>query len=408
MSVPHVTSTQPSEPARVVVIGGGPAGFAAALALAVSGIDTVLIAQRGAVTDNRTSALLHASVEMLRRLGVWESCQDKATPLKVMRLVDDTDRLFRAPEVRFAAAEIGLDAFGYNLGNRELVEAMEARAAGLGTLRRIEDEAATIAPQNDEVCVVTRGGARVSAQLVVGADGRRSPSRDAAGIAVTHRALQQVALTFNISHSRPHHEMSTEFHTPHGPCALVPARGDRSNVVWVVATDEAARLLALDDAALGDAIEKQSRSILGKCRVEPGRFSFPLSFDEPRVLAQNRVALVGEAAHVVPPLGAQGLNLGLRDAATIADIVSDALAEGEDAGGAAVLGAYDRARRADIASRRLVIDMANRSLLSDMLPAQMARAAAMHLIASVPPLRRMMLREGVAPSAGLPRLMQGE
>jgi 2-octaprenyl-6-methoxyphenol hydroxylase len=405
MSAPDGTSTQQ---AQIAVIGGGPAGFAAALALAVSGVDTVLVARRGAVKDNRTTALLHASVEMLRRLGVWDRCEGQATPLKVMRLVDDTDRLFRAPEVRFAAAEIGLEAFGYNLGNRELVAAMEERAAELGTLQRIDDDAAMIAPGDDEVRIATRGGETLTAQLVIGADGRNSPSREAAGIGVTRRELQQVALTFNIAHSRPHRDMSTEFHTRHGPCALVPAAGDRSNVVWVVAPEEAKRLMALDDEALGDAIEMQSRSILGKCRVEPGRFSFPLSFDEPKILAARRVALVGESAHVVPPLGAQGLNLGLRDTATIAEIVSDALAEGQDPGGDEVLAAYDRARRIDIASRRFVIDMANQSLLKDLLPVQMARAAAMHLIASVPPLRRMMLREGVAPRRGLPRLMQAE
>lgn len=406
MSAPDEPSTQQDQQAQVAVIGGGPAGFAAALALAVSGVDTVLIARRGAVTDNRTTALLHASVQMLRRLGVWERCADQATPLKVMRLVDDTDRLFRAPEVRFAAAEIGLDAFGYNLGNRELVAAMEERAAELGALTRIDDEAALIAPGADGVRIATRGGRIVTAQLLVGADGRKSPSREAAGIAVTRRELPQVAVTFNIAHSRPHHDMSTEFHTRHGPCALVPAPGDRSNVVWVVAPEEAERLIALDDEALSAAIEKQSRSILGKCRVEPGRFRFPLSFDEPLKLAANRVALVGEAAHVVPPLGAQGLNLGLRDAATIAEIASDALAEGDDPGSDKALTAYDNARRLDIGSRRFVIDMANRSLLNDLLPVQMARAATMQLIASVAPLRRMMLREGVAPTTGLPFLMR--
>jgi 2-octaprenyl-6-methoxyphenol hydroxylase len=392
----------------VAVIGGGPAGFAAALALAVSGQSVALVARRGAVKDNRTTAFLQASVEMLRRLGVWERVEADATPLTVMRLVDDTDRLFRAPEVRFAAAEIGLDAFGYNLGNRELVAAMEERSAELPNLVRIDGEATDIAVMTDDVTIVTSAGTTLAAQLVVGADGRHSPSRAAAGIAVKHRALSQVALTFNITHARPHRDMSTEFHTAFGPCALVPARGNRSNIVWVVSAAESERLLALSDEALGEAIERQSRSILGKCTVEPGRFAFPLSFDEPQRLATNRIALVGEAAHVVPPLGAQGLNLGLRDAASIAEIASDALARRDDPGNDAVLHDYERARRSDITSRAFVIDMANRSLLDDLLPVQMMRAGVMTLIAGITPLRRMMLREGVAPFFGLPRIMRGD
>lgn len=408
MSEEAKASTQASVRVPVAVIGGGPAGFAAALAFAVSGQHVALVARRGAMKDNRTTAFLQASIEMLRRLGVWERVEADATPLKVMRLVDDTDRLFRAPEVRFAAAEIGLEAFGYNLGNRELVAAMEARGAELPNLARIDDEATDIAVGPDSVTIRTGAGSIIDAQLIVGADGRHSPSRAAAGIAVTHRVLPQVALTFNIAHTRPHRDMSTEFHTTSGPCALVPARGNRSNVVWVVSAQEAERLLALSDEALGEAIERQSRSILGKCTVEPGRFAFPLSFDEPQHLAAKRVALVGEAAHVVPPLGAQGLNLGLRDAATIAEIASDALARGDDPGSDAVLRDYERARRGDIASRTFVVDLANRSLLDDLLPVQMMRAGVMTLIAGITPLRRMMLREGVAPSFGLPRIMRGD
>jgi 2-octaprenyl-6-methoxyphenol hydroxylase len=398
-------STQPLL-TDTAVIGGGPAGFAAALALATSGAKVAHIARRGAVADNRTSALLHASIVFLTHLQLWGHLEPDAVPLRVMRLIDDTDRLLRAPEVRFAAAETGLDAFGYNLINSQVVAAMEARAAELPNLTRFDEDAAEIVPGTDAVAITTQQGMQIEARLVVGADGRHSPSRAAAGIAVTHRALPQTAVTFNIAHTRPHHEMSTEFHTAQGPCALVPARGNRSNVVWVVTPDKATELLALSDSDLADAIERQSRSILGQCTVEPGRFAFPLSFDAPRVLAANRIALVGESAHVVPPLGAQGLNLGLRDAAMIAELATDALAQGGDPGGDAIMRAYDRARRSDVSSRSFVIDITNRSLISDFPPLQAMRALGMHLISGIRPLRERMLREGIAPSYSLPRMMR--
>ena len=366
----------------VAVIGGGPAGVAAAIALAETGAKTALIARRAPYGDNRTTALLGGSVDLLEQLEVWQRCKDKAAPLQTMRLVDDTGRLIRAPEVRFSCDEIGLDVFGYNIDNRALMTALEERAAELSALSRFDDEVETISPENAEVAIHTRDGKSLSARLVVGADGRQSFCREAAGIEVRRRELNQAALTFNISHSRPHRNISTEFHTPHGPCVFVPLPGDRSSVVWVAAPREAEQLIALTDDELSEAAERQSHSILG----------------QPRQFAQHRIALVGEAAHVLPPIGAQGLNMGLRDAADIADIVRQAMLSGEDPGSPRVLKGYDSARRSDIASRTFAIDAANRSLLSDFLPMQTLRAAGLHLIGSIGPLRRLAMREGLAPS----------
>jgi 2-octaprenyl-6-methoxyphenol hydroxylase len=157
-------------------------------------------------------------------------------------------------------------------------------------------------------------------------------------------------------------------------------------------------MMALDDADLSDAAEKQSHSILGRIRVEPGRNLFPLTIESPREFASHRVALVGESAHVLPPIGAQGLNMGLRDAADIADIAGKALSIGEDPGSPQVLARYQAARRSDVASRMIAIDIANRSLLSDFLPVQSLRAAGLHLIGAFGPLRRLAMREGLAPS----------
>jgi 2-octaprenyl-6-methoxyphenol hydroxylase len=382
----------------VAVVGGGPAGLSAAIAIAQSGANTALVARSSPYADNRTTALLGESIAFLQALEVWPNCKDQAAELRVMRLVDDTGRLIRAPEVKFSCDEIGLDVFGYNIENRVLVAALERRAEALVNLTRFDDEAATIHSGDDAVAIVLASGKSISARLVVGADGRHSLCREAAGITVWCRDLHQVALTFNVGHSRPHQNMSTEFHTPHGPCVFVPLPGDRSSVVWVSEPKEADRLTALGDEELSDAVEVRAHSILGKMRVEPGRSRFPLAIEQPAKFAKARIALVGEAAHVLPPIGAQGLNMGLRDAADLADIVRDALAAGEDPGSTAALGRYASARRLDVMSRTFAIDLANRSLLSAFLPMQSLRAAGLHLIGSFGPLRRLAMREGLAPS----------
>jgi 2-octaprenyl-6-methoxyphenol hydroxylase len=380
----------------VVVVGGGPAGLAAAIALTEAGASTALVARRLPYADNRTTALLGGSVDLLQRLDVWDRCADKSAALTTMRLVDDTGRLIRAPEVKFESDEIGMEAFGYNIQNRDLMAALEARAAGIARLVRFDDEADSVTVNDDHATVHLRAGAALSVRLAVGADGRQSMCREAAGIEVTRRKLDQAALTFNVSHSRPHRNISTEFHTPHGPCVFVPLPGDRSSIVWVAAPKEAERLQALSDEELSAAVEKQAHSILGRMLVEPGRHLFPLGIEQPKQVAKNRVVLVGEAAHVIPPIGAQGLNMGLRDAGDIAAIVGAALSAGDDPGAQVVMTKFEQARRSDISSRTFAIDMANRSLLSDLLPLQAVRAVGMQLIGSVGPIRRLAMREGLA------------
>ncbi|BBC00278.1 2-octaprenyl-6-methoxyphenyl hydroxylase [Bradyrhizobium elkanii USDA 61] len=370
----------------------------AAIALADAGARTALLARRAPYADNRTTALLGASTDILERLDVWRRCSDRAAALKTMRLVDDTGRLIRAPEVSFSSDEIGREQFGFNIDNRSLVAALEDRAGELSALTRFDDEAASVRPDDAAVTVVTRQGQSLQARLVVGADGRNSLSREAAGIEVTSRELGQSALTFNITHTRPHHNISTEFHTEHGPCVFVPLSGNRSSVVWVSAPREAERLMALGDDELSLAAERQSHSILGRVEVQGGRHVFPLAIERPRQFTKNRIALVGESAHVLPPIGAQGLNMGLRDAADIAEIAGQAIGRGEDPGAPNVLSRYQAARRPDVASRTWAIDIANRSLLSDFLGMQTARAAGLHLLGAFGPLRRLAMREGLAPS----------
>jgi 2-octaprenyl-6-methoxyphenol hydroxylase len=391
-----------------VVVGSGPAGLTAAISLAEGGVATTLVGPRPANADHRTTALLAGSVAALETLGVWPSCVEKAAPLRIMRIVDDTGRLWRAPEVKFSAGEIDLEAFGYNIENRHLIDALAKHARSLAGLSIVEDEVIAVAPQADNVVVTLKTGNALRGKIVVGADGRRSLCRAAAGIAADDRRYPQTAMTLCLSHSHPHHDTSTEFHTPSGPFTLVPLPGDRSSLVWVLEPSMADELAGLDDLALASRIEKTAHSILGKIRVEPGRGMFPLAVSTARHFAGRRIALVGEAAHVLPPIGAQGLNLGLRDAATIAELVVTAQRNGDDPGGADVMSRYDRMRRADIGSRTIAIGLLNRSLLSDFLLVQGARGLGLYLLDRAGPLRRAVMREGVAPAASQPRLMRGE
>lgn len=396
------------EDPQAVVVGRGPAGLTAAIVLAESGLATVLVGPRPGQADNRTTALLGGSVTALETLGVWGLCRDRSAPLKVMRIVDDTGRLWRAPEVKFEAGEIGLEAFGYNIENRHLVATLDERAGSLPNLRLVDDQIIEVAPGEEDVSVTLKIGERLSAPLVIGADGRRSLCREAAGIALDERRYPQVALTVSFGHSRPHRDASTEFHTPSGPFTVVPLQGQRSSLVWVLDPKDADDVAALDDAELSAEIERASHSILGKVTVEPGRGLFPLTVATARRFADKRIALVGEAAHVIPPIGAQGLNLGLRDAATIGELAVDAHRHGGDIGNDALLARYDRLRRADVGSRTLAVDLLNRTLLSDLLPAQGARGLGLYMIDRIGPLRRNVMREGVAPRANQPRLMRGE
>jgi 2-octaprenyl-6-methoxyphenol hydroxylase len=387
----------------VAVVGGGPAGFAAALLIARAGRKVHLLAPP-APEDERTTALFGGSAALLDKLGLWPAIRAAGADIAVMRLVDDTGRLLRAPEATFDAAEIGRDVFGTNIANRALNAILtEAAAAepGIAVLPRRVTAAECGA---DAVRLTLDDGTALAARLAVAADGRHSLTRAAAGIAVSTWSYPQSALVANLATTRPHHAACTEFHGPNGPYVLVPLPGEAVSVVLVEAPGIAQRLAALDDLGLAEELERRAHRILGRFALAGPRQVFPLSGLVARRFAARRVALVGEAAHVFPPIGAQGLNLGLRDAAHLAEAV--ALSGAGDPGADAVMAAYHRRRQLDVASRTCGVDLADRALLSDALPVQLLRAASLAAVAGIGPLKRFLMREAMLPGLGAPRAMR--
>lgn len=387
---------------EIAVVGGGPAGMIAAIAFAVEGRSTVLVAPPLSA-DARTTALMRSSVEELERLGAWAALRDEAAPLAAMRLIDDTRRLIRAPETTFYASELGFEAFGWNVENDRLNAALSARLDALAAegapLVRIAAPAEVIEAEERAVRIEA-GGQTLRATLCVGADGLRSPAREAAGIECVGWDYQQAAFVTSLTHELPHGDSSTEFHTTTGPFTLVPLGPRRSSLVWVERRPRAEALAAIDEDILALEIERQARSFLGKMRVAAPRAVLPLSTQIARRFGANRIALVGEAAHRIPPIGAQGLNLGVRDVADLVEATRRASLESGDTGGPAVLTAYDRARRADVGPRTVGVDLLNRSLLTGFLPVQIARSLGLLVAAEVPPLRRLLMLGGLGEAVG--------
>jgi 2-octaprenyl-6-methoxyphenol hydroxylase len=378
-------------PLDIAVVGAGPAGLAAALLLDQIGFRVALIAPERTGADERTSALLAGSVALLERIGVWPLLAAEAAPLRSLRIVDGTRRLIRAPEVLFHCGEIGLAAFGYNIPNAALIDALETILAERA-IRRITALAEDIASGDDDVVLDLSNGDRLKARLAVAADGRRSKLRDAAGIPVREWRYDQAALVVNLRHALPHDDTSTEFHTEHGPFTLVPLPGNRSSLVWVDRPAEANRRAAASDDELAAEIEKRSAAILGAIVIDGRRQVFPLAGMNAARFAARRVALVGEAAHLFPPIGAQGLNLGYRDVVALGEALSGLA----DPGAEEPLAAYDRARRGDVLTRSAAVDALNRTLLTGFLPVQGLRGLGLFLLDRVPSLRRAVMRRGVA------------
>jgi 2-octaprenyl-6-methoxyphenol hydroxylase len=344
-------------------------------------------------------------------LGLWPHFEDEAAPITTIAMIDATRSRVPIPNVEFSASEIGLPAFGVNIENDVLTARLAKIAEGLPNLSLRSDWLANMKSDPDAITASFESGHTVRAKLLVAADGRGSTARRKAQIGARSWTYPQTAVTALLSHEKPHRNRSVEFHTRSGPCTLVPLRAHeraahRSSLVWLMSPAEARRRRDLAPDELAGELADQVGGIFGALHFDGPFGFFPMmGMRVPRLIGP-RLALLGEAAHAFPPLAAQGLNLSLRDTASLVDCVEAARSRGEDIGNPSVLHRYARARRADIDLRTHGIDVLNRSLLSDLLPVDLVRGAGLLAFATIGPLRRAIMREGVLPPGPLPRLMQ--
>lgn len=400
-----------SEPRSIAVLGAGPVGLATALAFATHELDVLLVAPAldpaRLADERRTAALFGPSIDFLDNLGVLAHRTTISAPIRAIRIADARDGLVHAPEMAFHAREIGREAFGSNISNAVLVKALADAVMAHGRITWISTPGATaITHAPGGIQLELAEGRTVDARLLAAADGRLSIAPRAAGISVRRWSYPQVAIATTFHHSRPHRDTVIELHGAHGPLTTVPLAGDSSSLVWVETPDAARALLDIDAEAFAAHLEERLQGVLGTIDTVGPRASYPLSALAASRMGASAIALLGEAAHVIPPIGAQGLNLGLRDAAALADCVADARTRGADIASDEVLEAYHRMRSIDVAARSASIDALNRSLLADMLPVDVFRSLTARLIAGLHPLRQLLMHGGMGYVGHLPRLMR--
>jgi len=397
----------------IVVAGGGVAGLAAACLFGQAGFSVVCVDPAPPVTkadaegaDLRTTAFLQPARDLLDAAGLWARLAGVAMPLRVMRIVDAGGPEIAPRLVReFDAADISDRPFGWNLPNWLLRREMVAHLAGLdGVSFRPGTGVGEVVTREGAARVALSDGGHLWCRLVIAADGRASAVRRGAGIAVTTRRYGQKALAFAVTHPIPHENVSTEIHRSGGPFTLVPLpdRDDRpsSAVVWMETGREALRLAALDEAAFEAAMTERSCHLFGPLRLVSRRTIWPIVSQIAHRLTSERIALVAEAAHVLPPIGAQGLNMSLADLRVLLDL---ARATPDRLGEAAMLRAYHRRRWPDIALRVAGIDLLDRAAMAHAQPVRDARAFGLDVIHSLPALRRATMRLGLGAGGSAPR-----
>ena len=384
---------------EICVCGGGPTGFAAAIAAARSGRQVIILAPETAIPPARTAALLEGSVRFLREHEAWRPDELDGAPLRSMRLIDDTGNLIRAPEVTFHASEIGLEAFGYNVPNARLVASLRDLAGNYENIEIIDEKASGITMEGGGARIETESGMTIACALIVAADGAKSASRHAAGIEARSWSYPQSALIGTVNVEFPHGGTSTEFHTRSGPFTIVPLQQNRMSFVWMQSPESADHAADMPLEEFNRLMERQAHSIHGRMSVDSERLALPLHGLLSERFAAHRVMLVGEAAHVFPPIGAQGLNLGLRDVMTFERIVRR---YGSDPGSDAALQAYQSGRQGDVRSRTYAVDLFNRSLLSPFLPVHLLRSSGLSLASAVPAFRHLLMRQGLSSRTAAP------
>ena len=379
---------------QIIVCGGGPTGFAAAIAAARAGKTITMLAPPVDLPPGRTAALLDGSVRFLKSLNVWNAERFEQAPLRGIRLIDDTGSIFRAPEITFHASEIGLNAFGYNVPNSAIVSELHETAKTIPEIEIIEEAASAISFDEKAVKVLTVSGRKLMADLVVAADGARSMVRAASNIGERTWEYPQSALITTLKVERQHSGISTEFHTATGPFTLVPLGPGRMSLVWMMEPERAVALASIPEQEFETTVERQARSIHGKMSPDTERVIVPMRGLIANRFSGHRAMIVGEAAHVFPPIGAQGLNLGLRDVATFFRVIR----RFGDAGTESATNAYHAGRQADIQSRTYAVDLVNRSLLSSLFPVHLIRSGGLSVASAIPVLRRAIMRGGLSKS----------
>ena len=395
-----------------LIIGGGHAGLLLALALDRAGLRATLIeaepvrAVLDAPFDGRALALMYGSKRVLDALGLWPACADAAEPVWGVWVADRGS----GASVAYDAREVGPHPFGYGIENRTLRQrllTLAQRRPGItiiapARLAGIERSAGLLLATLDD-------GRRLTSSLVVGADGRGSTVRTLAGIGIERWSYPQTALTVAVRHTRNHQGRVREYLRPAGPLALLPLRHDLCSVTWIERPPEAARLLDEDRSGLLAALrERIGDDDLGLAAICGRPAGYPLSAHRARRFAGPRVALVGDAAHAVHPIHAQGFNLGVRDVAALAEVLVDAARRGQDLGSGEVLIRYDRWRQADA---RLVVgltDGLNRLFSTDLAPARLIRGIGLGALGALAPLRHLAMRRGMGLAGDLPKLARGE
>jgi 2-octaprenyl-6-methoxyphenol hydroxylase len=398
----------------VLIAGGGFAGLTLAVALkqglgpsfAVAVADPAL--GKSHTNDERASAIVAAARRLLDTIGVWPSVADDAQPILDMVVTDSRlDDAMRPVFLTFAGEIEPGEPFAHMIENRHLVAALEAKAKEVGVT--LQDAAVGKATREGErVLVELNDNATIAARLLTAADGARSSIRENAGIAIHGWNYDQSAIVTNVGHERDHHGRAEEHFLPAGPFAILPLKGKRSSIVWTEATPEAERIVALPDVDFHAELERRFKLHLGEITLVGARRMHPLGFFVTRSFIAERIALVGDAAHIIHPIAGQGLNMGLKDVAALAEVIVDAVRLGLDPGGADVLERYQRWRRFDTMAMGYATDGLNRLFSNRSVVLRLVRDVGLGLVDRVPNLKRLFIREAAGLVGEVPKLLRGE
>lgn len=397
--------------ADVLIVGGGMAGQTLAAALGGAGLEVVLVDRerpvetRALVYDGRTSAIAFGAMRALDGIGLWPRMADEAEPILEIRVSDRDSPLF----LHYDHAALGRDPLGFIVENSVIRRALGDHLAALPNVKILAPASVSQLERGRGRATATlEDGRTVAAPLAVAADGRNSPMRRAAGINVAEWSYPQTGLVCTIAHEKPHRGVAHERFLPAGPLAVLPLRGDRSSIVWTERADLAPAMLDLDDAAFAREIENRFGPHLGAMTLEGARWSYPLAFTLADRYVLPRLALLGDAARAIHPIAGQGFNLGLRDAAVLAEVVVDAARLGLDPGDASVLERYERWRRFDGLALAATTDVLNRLFSTAFPPVQMVRDLGLAMVNEIPQLKRFFMRDAMGTAGDLPRLVRGE